>query len=336
MNSDRIKENRAVKAICLMSGGLDSILAARILLDQDITVLALTFTTPFFSAGKGEKAAFALEIPFRVEDITESYLEMMKSPRYGFGNNMNPCIDCHTLMVKKAGAIMENEGFDVIATGEVLGERPMSQNRQSLSNVARNSGYEDYVLRPLSAQLLSPSKPERDGLIDRDQLLAISGRSRKPQIALAQSYGITDYPQPAGGCLLTDPTYSFKLEELFRHTAQPDRFDLELLRIGRHFRLQSGFKIVVARNRSEGEQLTDMIRSQDRLITIEPLKGPIAVIPGGGDSNAVAFAVEFCVFYSKYRGQRIDVTIIKNDLQETRSSLSIEQSEVHKYLISPN
>lgn len=325
-----------VKALCLMSGGLDSILATRVVIDQGIDITALIFTTPFFSAEKGEKAALILGIPLRVIDITDDFLKMLKSPRYGFGSNMNPCIDCHTLMVAKAGEIMVKEGFDVLVTGEVLGERPMSQNRQSLNNVTRNSGYEGYVLRPLSAKLLEPTIPEQKGLIDRDQLLSISGRSRKPQIALAKLFGITDYPQPAGGCLLTDPVYSLRLNELFQYAPHPSRFDLELLRLGRHFRLPSGKKVVVTRNKIEGDQLIDMVRKEDTILTIDPLKGPLAIIPEPSDRNTEDFAAGLCVFYSKYRGQQIETTMLKNDRKEIRRSPLLEHSEIQQFLISPH
>ena len=179
-----------IKAIALFSGGLDSMLAAELVRRQNIDVLGLTFTTPFFNAQKAQSAARLLNLPLAIEDITVKHLKMLKSPRYGYGKNMNPCIDCHTLMLQIAGKKMEETGFDFIITGEVLGQRPMSQNKQSLHIVAKNSGYVDHILRPLSAKLLDPIKAERDKIIDRSQLLSIHGRGRKHQINLAADFGI--------------------------------------------------------------------------------------------------------------------------------------------------
>lgn len=197
-----------IKAIALLSGGLDSILAVMLVRKQLIDVTGLAFTTPFFNAGKAKVAARQIGLPLIIEDITDEHLQMLKSPRYGYGKNMNPCIDCHTLMMKIAGRKMEEAGADFLITGEVLGQRPMSQTKQSLYVVAKNSGYADFILRPLSAQLLEPIKAEREGKIDRTRLLGISGRGRKEQIRMAQDFGIRDYPPPAGGCLLTDPIFS--------------------------------------------------------------------------------------------------------------------------------
>jgi tRNA-specific 2-thiouridylase len=209
-----------IKAIALFSGGLDSILAAELIRRQNIEVLCLTFTTPFFSAQKALEAARQINLPLEVQDITSEHLNMLKSPRYGYGKNMNPCIDCHTLMLKIAGRKMEETGSDFIITGEVLGQRPMSQNKQSLYVVAKNSGYHDYILRPLSAQLLEPIKAEKDNLIDRSQLLSIQGRGRKVQIKMAADFGIVKYSPPAGGCLLTDPIFSRRLRDLFSHQTE--------------------------------------------------------------------------------------------------------------------
>ena len=178
------------KAIALLSGGLDSILAVKIVQKQNIDVMGLTYTTPFFSADKAQAAAHQIGLPLMVEDITTEHLQMLKSPRYGYGKNMNPCIDCHTLMLHIAGRKMKETGADFLVTGEVLGQRPMSQTRQSLYVVAKNSGYADHILRPLSAQLLDPIQAEREGLIDRSKLLEISGRGRKEQIRLAALFGI--------------------------------------------------------------------------------------------------------------------------------------------------
>lgn len=297
-----------VKALCLMSGGLDSILAARILMEQHIHVVALIFTTPFFPPDKGLAAARQLGIPERIEDIIGQYLEMMKAPRYGFGNNMNPCIDCHTMMVNIAGQIMEKEKYDFIASGEVIGERPMSQNRQSMKHVAQNSGYADYLLRPLSAKLLQETKPEREGKVNRELLYDISGRSRKPQLELAATFGIKDFPQPAGGCLLTVPSYSARLRELLDHNPNPSSRELVLLNHGRHFRSPRGAKILIGRNNADNEQIIAHATKKDILIFLEPLKGPVGFLSDHDPEN-IQLTVSLCVFFSKYRNQDITLSV---------------------------
>lgn len=303
--------NKVVRALMLMSGGLDSILAAKILLEQNIEVHAITFVTPFFDDKKGRKAAKMLGIPSITIDFTDQYMEMMKAPRYGFGAHMNPCIDCHSLMIKETGKIMEREDYDLIATGEVLGERPMSQNRQSLENVAKNSGYADFLLRPLSALLMEPTIPEKKGLVDRNKLFKISGRSRKIQLHLAKEFEIKDFPQPAGGCLLTDAIYSMRLRELLSKNSKTDKYQLKLLALGRHFRLESGQKVIVGRNEKENNELLKGIQDDDTFLITDPLPGPLCLVPGGAEDNYIELAASLCVHYSKFRGQDIPITVIK-------------------------
>ncbi len=201
---------KRVRALALFSGGLDSALAIKLITNQGVEVIALNFVSHFFG-GKNEKAeAMAKQLGVQLEyvDFSEKHIEMMKNPVYGRGKNMNPCIDCHALMFKFAGELLEKYDADFLISGEVLGQRPMSQNYQALEKVKGLSKLEDLIIRPLSAKLLPPSKPEQEGLIDREQLLDIQGRSRKRQIEIAEQMGIIDYPTPAGGCLLTDPGYS--------------------------------------------------------------------------------------------------------------------------------
>ncbi|MBN2381367.1 tRNA 4-thiouridine(8) synthase ThiI [bacterium] len=322
------------RALCLLSGGLDSILAARVLLDQDVDVHALAFITPFFGSDKAEKAAHQLNIPIRIIEITDDFLTILRSPRYGFGQTMNPCIDCHTLMIREAGKIMEREGYDLIATGEVLGERPMSQNRQSLKNIALHSGYQDYVLRPLSALLLEPTQPERNGTIERNRLLGLSGRSRKAQIALARKYSITDYPQPASGCLLTDRLYSLRLRELLAHSPVPEHRELELLRLGRHLRLPSSHKAVISRNEIEGVQILSHYRAGDAQISLEPLKGPIALILNGGTEQDAELTAGACLYYSKYRGNSFPVNLMRGENRTVIQSAVTMQDQSQLYLIT--
>jgi tRNA U34 2-thiouridine synthase MnmA/TrmU len=201
---DDIKK-KAVRALGLCSGGLDSILAGLVLRQQGIDVAWVSFETPFFSADKARAAARLTGIPLSVQCITSVYMPMLRNPACGYGKNMNPCMDCHALMFRLAGERMRAEGFDFLFSGEVLGQRPMSQTKNALRYVEKHSGFDGWILRPLSARRLPETFAEREGLVDRERLLDLSGRGRKPQIALAEAFGITAYPAPAGGCLLTDP-----------------------------------------------------------------------------------------------------------------------------------
>jgi tRNA U34 2-thiouridine synthase MnmA/TrmU len=287
-----------IKAIALFSGGLDSILAAKLILEMGIDVEGIVFETPFFGAQKARSAAGSIGLPLTVIDLTAPHLLMLKAPRYGYGKNMNPCIDCHTLMLKTAGAHMDETGADFVLTGEVLGQRPMSQTKQSLLLVAKHSGYGDVILRPLSAQLLPETKPESEGKVDRAGLLAIQGRGRKMQMDMARHYGIADYAPPAGGCLLTDPNFTRRLRDLFEH--QPDYRvrDIELLKFGRHFRVPDGGKIVVGRNRNDNEAIQSLITEGDAFLHMADCPGPATLVPAGGDDSLLSVAAGLCVLYS--------------------------------------
>ena len=286
-----------VKAIALFSGGLDSILAALLVQKQNIDVTGLAFTTPFFGASKARAASDQISLPLIVEDITAEHLQMLKAPRYGYGKNMNPCIDCHTLMLTIAGRKMKETGADFLVTGEVLGQRPMSQTKQSLYVVAKNSGYADYILRPLSARLLDPTMPEREGKIDRAQLMAISGRGRKEQMRLAETFGVTHYPPPAGGCLLTDPIFSQRLRDLMDHQEDRNIRDYELLKYGRHFRYRDTCKIIVGRTHSDNEYLRKLSTEDDLVCHMADFPGPLVLAPCGSESLITA-AASLCVRYS--------------------------------------
>jgi tRNA-specific 2-thiouridylase len=287
-----------VKALSLFSGGLDSLLAAKVVLEQGIEVLAVTFETPFFGAERARAAARKLGLPLRIVNFTDEHLVMLRAPRYGYGRNMNPCIDCHTLMLRKTGAMLAEEGADFIITGEVLGQRPMSQNRQSLHIVAKNSGYPDLIVRPLSAQLLPETRPEREGKLDRQGLLAIQGRGRKTQIELAARFGIGDYAPPAGGCLLTDPIFSRRLRDLFDENPACPVNDIELLKYGRHFRTAEGRKVIVGRNERDNRSLEKLAGPGDAALHVADYPGPLAIVPHGGDDNTLLAAAALCVLYS--------------------------------------
>jgi tRNA-uridine 2-sulfurtransferase len=223
---------------------------------------------------------------------------MLRAPRYGYGKNMNPCIDCHTLMIRLAGRRMEEEGADFIFTGEVLGQRPLSQGKQSLALVAKNAGYPGRLLRPLSAQLLPETEPEREGKIDRSRLLDIQGRGRKRQMAIAGRYGVHSYPAPAGGCLLTDPSFAHRLRDLFCHQPGHGVRDVELLKVGRHFRLDDATKAVVGRNAMDNASIERLSTPSDAIIRVDHFPGPTVLIPGGGTAETRFLAARLCARYS--------------------------------------
>ncbi len=285
--------------IGLFSGGLDSILAVCVLQQQGIRIIPVCFVTPFFGSQTAKKAVGQLGLTLKIVDITDAHLAMLKNPRYGFGRNMNPCIDCHALMFREAGAIMRQEQADFVFSGEVLGERRMSQNKNSLRTVARHSGFENYIVRPLSAQLLAETLPEKQGLIDRNRLLALQGRTRKPQLELARQFGLSFFPEPAGGCLLTDRGYAARLRDLFSHAGTPSRRDLELLSLGRHLRLSESTKVIIGRKKSENERLERLSRPEDAVLTLEHIPGPTVLVPGGTESiEELRLAASLCIRYS--------------------------------------
>jgi len=292
--------SRPVRALGLCSGGLDSMLAALVLRDQGIDVTWISFETPFFSAGKAREASERTGVPLMVENITAVYLEMLKNPRAGYGKRMNPCMDCHALMFRLAGEKMREHKFDFLFSGEVLQQRPMSQTRASLQYVAKHSGVADRIVRPLTARRLPESVPEKKGWVDRSRLLNISGRSRKPQIALAATYGITRFPTPAGGCLLTDKGYSDRLRDLFAHEKAPTENELHLLRIGRHFRLGDSIKLIIGRTQKENE---DLLRyrdpEKDDTLKIKGYPGPTALLSAQATPEQIQLAASLCAGYSK-------------------------------------
>ena len=287
-----------MKAIALLSGGLDSILAAKIIMEQGIEVEGLTFETPFFGARKARKVAQNIGLPLSTMDITEEHLEMLKAPRYGYGKNMNPCIDCHILMLKNAGRRMEASGADFVVTGEVLGQRPMSQGRQSLDVVAKRSGYPEYILRPLSARLLVETKPEKEGKVERQKLFDIQGRSRKRQMEMAKQYGIIGYSAPAGGCLLTDPMFAKRIKDLFAHRGDFRIRDVELLKFGRHFRINETTAIIAGRNSSDNEAIQRLYEEGDIMVQMAHFPGPTVIVPYGGDDEICRHAAAICAYYS--------------------------------------
>ncbi len=295
------------KAIGLLSGGLDSTLAVRIMLDMGIEVVALNFLSPFCtctSKGAGCKSeALKASKQFGIKSKTlylgEKYLEMLKSPKYGYGSNMNPCIDCRIMMFKEAKQLMIDENASFIFTGEVLGQRPMSQRRDTMNIIERDGGLKGLIVRPLSAHFLKPTLPEINGTINRNRLLKIRGRSRKHQMALAEEKGIFDYPCASGGCLLTDYHFVKRLKDLRRFQNSINLNDVRLLRVGRHLRINDQCKIIVGRNKEENEKLGKLVQPGDYVFRSIEQKGPLVVAKGEIENGAMETISAITAHYSK-------------------------------------
>jgi len=298
-----IGEQMKHKAIALLSGGLDSTLAVRLILDQGIEVEALNFVTPFCTCncrGRCEAALVAerFNIPLKIIGLTEEFFQVVKRPKYGYGSGMNPCLDCRVLMFSKAKQRMEEVGADFVFTGEVLGERPMSQRRDAMRIIERESGLDGRLLRPLSAKLLPPTIPEREGIVDRERLLAVSGRSRKPQMALAEQYGLNDYPCPAGGCRLTDPGFARRIRDLVRYKEDFILNDVNLLKVGRHFRVSPTTKAVVGRDEGENNCILVLARQGDILFEVKGYGSPVTLLRGKAGEEDIRLAAAITARYS--------------------------------------
>jgi tRNA U34 2-thiouridine synthase MnmA/TrmU len=302
------KKHMKVKAIALLSGGLDSTLAVKLILDQGIEVEALNFVTPFCTCnrrGRCEAAHVAerFGIPLKIIPLTDEFFRVVRKPKYGYGSGMNPCLDCRILMFSKAREYMEKAEADFVFTGEVLGERPMSQRRDAMRIIELESGLNGKLLRPLSAKLLEPTIPEMEGIVDREKLLALHGRSRKGQMALAKRYGINDYPCPAGGCRLTDPGFARRMRDLVRYKEDFDINDVNLLKVGRHFRLSPKAKAVVGRNEEENRRILALARGGDVLFEVKGCGSPIALLRGEASWEEIRLAAAITARYSDAKGE---------------------------------
>jgi tRNA-specific 2-thiouridylase len=297
-------------AIALLSGGLDSTLAVKLMLEQGIAVEALNFHTPFCQCNRrggceATRVAAQFGFPCRTIAVVDEFFERIRQPRYGYGSGMNPCLDCRILMFSKARQRMVERGACCVFTGEVVGERPMSQRPDAMRIIERESGLEGRLLRPLSAKLLPPTVPEQEGLVDRERLLAIKGRSRKPQMALARDHGVVDYPCPAGGCLLTDRGFARRMRDLVQHTPGFDLNDVSLLKVGRHFRLTLGVKAVVGRNEGENAWVAALARTGDLLLEVEGWGSPTTLLRGLIGGEEVSVAASMAVRYSDAPGRAV-------------------------------
>jgi len=326
---------KQIRALGLCSGGLDSMLAGLVLREHGIAVEWVTFETPFFSSRKARDASRTAGIPLTVKPIFAEYIQMLRDPNCGYGRNMNPCLDCHALRFRLAGKMMREQGFDFLFSGEVLGQRPMSQTRPSLRYVEKNSGFEGYILRPLSAKRLPETIPEKNGWVDRELLYDFAGRGRKAQIELAKRFGITDYPAPAGGCLLTDKGYSRRLKDLFDYQQTCTEAQLHLLRYGRHFRLSPQTKLIVGRTAKDNEELLYFHDpTQDAVIDIRNRPSPTALVTGNLSNELIFLGASVCAGYSKApRLAPVEAVVITPQGQKTIIVLPIAPEDVKKKMI---
>lgn len=270
-------KQKQLKTILLFSGGLDSMLALKILEQQKIKVKLLTFTSFFFDAKQAKKSARILNKKIKAIDISREHLRIVRNPKFGYGKTINPCLDCHLLMLKKAKKILQKEKFDFISTGEVVGQRMMSQRIDCFKLMDKKAGLKNKIVRPLSARILEETIFEKENLINRKKLLDISGKSRKFQIALAKKFQIKKYPSPAGGCILTDLNFSIRLKKLFSAKKNISQNDIEFLKIGRHF-YENNSTIIIGRDYQENLKLKQLALKSDVLMELEKFSGPTALI----------------------------------------------------------
>jgi tRNA U34 2-thiouridine synthase MnmA/TrmU len=340
MNNEN--KSRRGHAIALFSGGLDSALAILLILRQNIEVTALTFLTNFgcdivdkSSCGSNpypisEKYGFKVKLAH----LGEKFIDIVRNPKYGYGKNMNPCVDCRILMLREAKTFMKLVGADFIITGEVLGQRPKSQMRNTLRIAERDSGLDGYLVRPLSARLLKETIPELNGLLDRSRLETISGRSRKRQMELAAEFGLEDFPSPAAGCLLTDIGYSNRLRDLLKYSARIDLDDLNLLRVGRHFRLSPEAKLVVGRDEADNNRIEQYARPEDILLEALGTGSPVALLRGRPDQDTICKAAAIAARYCDWKNRdNVEVACINQVDRRKFTVQPMNPVETEKYIL---
>ena len=325
------------KVVALLSGGLDSQLAVRMMQEQGFEVSAVAIKTPFcdFDCGRGcgfeiRERADDLNVNLKTVYLGDEYIEMLKHPKYGIGAGFNPCIDCRAMMFNAAKKHMDEIGAEFIISGEVLGQRPMSQHGPALRTIEKESGLVGKIVRPLSAALLPETDPEKNGLIKRENLGMIKGRTRRAQLDMAKKYGIENPPNAGGGCLLTDPTFGLRAKDLFAHTETPTINDIDLLKIGRHFRFDEQTKFVVGRNKDENEMIKAIALSGDILFHARDHMGPVSILRGKNAGTYVKFASSITLRYSDApKGEQALVTINKDNIKE---EITVQHAEEESYI----
>jgi tRNA U34 2-thiouridine synthase MnmA/TrmU len=325
-----------MKALALLSGGLDSTLAVKLILNQGVEVETINFVTPFCLCKKGcsgaSEVAEKFHVSVKIVNVGKDYLKILRNPKHGYGRNMNPCIDCRIFMLQRAKKHAKKTGASFIFTGEVLDERPMSQHWKALNIIEKEAGLEGKILRPLSAKLLPKTEAEEKGWVDRERLLGIRGRSRKKQIELAKEFAITDYPCPAGGCLLTYKEYANKLRDLFKHKKRVSLEDVQLLKVGRHFRLGSN-KIIVGRNERENNILAHQKRDGDYYFEAQGCGSPISLLQGLKTKKAIETAAALTAYYSDQKAGGVLVKFGRLSLSKSTMVVIPSEEEVDELRI---
>ena len=332
-------EEKKKKVVALLSGGLDSQLAIKMMQEQGFDVSAVAIKTPFcdFDCGRGcgfeiRERADDLNVNLKTVYLGDEYIEMLKHPKHGIGAGFNPCIDCRSMMFDAAKKHMEEIGAEFIISGEVLGQRPMSQHAPALRTIENESDLVGKIVRPLSAALLPETDPEKDGLIKRENLGMIRGRTRRNQLDMAKKYGIENPPNAGGGCLLTEPQFGIKAKDLFSHTENPTINDIDLLKIGRHFRLDEETKFIVGRNKDENEMIKAIALPGDILLEAKDFVGPVSILRGSNAKEHLKFASSVTLRYSDApNNEQAIVSIRDNDLVEEIASESAEEESYIKF-----
>ncbi len=330
-------EEKKKKVVALLSGGLDSQLAIKMMQEQGFDVSAVAIKTPFcdFDCGRGcgfeiRERADDLNVNLKTVYLGDEYIEMLKHPKHGIGAGFNPCIDCRSMMFDAAKKHMEEIGAEFIISGEVLGQRPMSQHAPALRTIENESNLVGKIVRPLSAALLPETDPEKDGLIKRENLGMIRGRTRRNQLDMAKKYGIENPPNAGGGCLLTEPQFGIKAKDLFSHTKNPTINDIDLLKIGRHFRLDEETKFIVGRNKDENEMIKAIALPGDILLEAKDFVGPVSILRGSNAKEHLKFASSVTLRYSDApNNEQAIVSIKNNDLVE---EITAESAEEESYI----
>lgn len=333
----KIKELEVLtRALAMLSGGLDSILAAKLIKDQGIEVIGITYKSYFFDEENARRMVKQIDIPLEVVDFSEEHFELVKNPKHGYGKNMNPCIDCHAMMMRYSGELLKKFEADFIITGEVINQRPMSQNAGALNTVKKESGFSDKILRPLCAKLLPPTEMEESGMVDREKLMNINGRSRKVQIELAEKWNIKDYPSPAGGCKLTEPGYSKRLRDLLDNNDEVTPRDMELLRYGRRFRISRNTVIISARTKDEGDLIKPILNSNDTGFIVDKYTGSMVGLVGEATEEGIKLAAAIAARYSKGKDEE-KVTVRYGKISKPYNGLvevtPITDKELEQYMI---
>jgi len=325
------------KVVALLSGGLDSQLAVKMMQSQGFEVSAVAIKTPFcdFDCGRGcgfeiRERADTLGVNLKTVYLGDEYIEMLKNPKHGFGSGMNPCIDCRSMMFKAAKKHMDEIGADFIISGEVLGQRPMSQHGPALKTIERESELEGYIVRPLSGALLPKTIPEENGLIKRENLGMIRGRTRRTQLQMAQEYGIENPPNAGGGCLLTDPAFAIRAKDLFAHIENPTTNDIDLLKIGRHFRLDDTTKVIVGRNQDENNMIKALALPNDIVFYAKDHVGPNTLLRGDNVESHRQITAAITLRYSD-APKETPGTVVAEKAND-KSEISVNRAAESEYL----